>query len=106
MEDGGFTVVTTGSSVMQSKKAKVADGNHTTMLGISQEEAERIYREQVKKGMSVIGLTDEEAKKERVRILKEEDADHLQNSEAFAGINLKGLVPERRYRKDNSLYSF
>ena len=56
--------------------------------------------------MSIIGLTDEEAKKERVRILKEDEADNLQNSEAFAGINLKGLIPDRRYRKNNSLYSF
>ena len=35
MEEGGFTLVTEGGSVMQSKKHKVADGMVTTMLGVN-----------------------------------------------------------------------
>lgn len=35
MEDGGFTLVREGAENVQSKKHKVSDGNHTTMVGIS-----------------------------------------------------------------------
>ena len=44
MENGGFTLVREGAGTVQSKKHKVSDGNHTTMVGISQEEMKKIYR--------------------------------------------------------------
>jgi hypothetical protein len=39
MTDGGFTLVEAGDDHLHSKKSKVDDGNHTTMLGIKQEHA-------------------------------------------------------------------
>mmetsp|Transcript_17397 Transcript_17397/g.29270 ORF Transcript_17397/g.29270 Transcript_17397/m.29270 type:complete len:95 (+) Transcript_17397:395-679(+) len=52
MEEGGFTVVQTGSENIhsKSKKHKINDGGATTMLGISQEEAKKAYRECLIKG--------------------------------------------------------
>ena len=49
MEEGGFTLVETGDSNMHSKKSKTADGMDTTMLGVSQEEAQNIYRQSLKR---------------------------------------------------------
>lgn len=45
MEEGGFTVVKTGASTMKSVKAKTSDGKETVMLGITQEDAQKIYRD-------------------------------------------------------------
>ena len=53
MEEGGFTIVEEGAQNMTSKKHKVSDGMVTTMHGITQEEGMRIYREQLKRGMSI-----------------------------------------------------
>lgn len=39
MMDGGFTLVEAGDDHLHSKKSKVDDGNHTTMLGIKREHA-------------------------------------------------------------------
>ena len=35
MEEGGFTLVESGDTNMQSKKSKTDDGMDTTMMGIS-----------------------------------------------------------------------
>ena len=62
MEEGGFTVIQTGDASMQSKKAKASDGMETTMLGITQDEAQRIYKESLQRGKSIVGLeADDEA---------------------------------------------
>ena len=51
MEEGGFTVVQNVGNFMNSKRVKQTDKNDTsTMYGISQQEAQRIYREQLKRG--------------------------------------------------------
>ena len=42
------------------------------MLGISQEEAQTIYRNQLKRGRGIIGLDSDEEDAERARIEKEE----------------------------------
>lgn len=72
MQEGGFTLVEDGAAHLSTKKHKVSDGMSTTMLGISQEESMRIYKEQLKKGMSIIGLNEEEEQAERKRILQDE----------------------------------
>ena len=59
MKDGGFTLVEEGDANMLSKKHKVGDGVNTTMLGITQEEAQRIYRQTLKRGRDVYGDDDE-----------------------------------------------
>jgi len=43
MEDGGYTITKEGDDNIFSKKSKASDKNNTSMLGISQEEAQRIY---------------------------------------------------------------
>ena len=43
MEEDGFTLTKEGDDNIFSKKSKASDKNNTTMLGISQEEAQRIY---------------------------------------------------------------
>ena len=50
MIDGGFTLVEEGDDNMASKKHKVADGINTTMLGITESEANKIYRQTLKRG--------------------------------------------------------
>ena len=60
MEDGGFTLVREGADTIQSKKSKVSDGNHTTMVGISQEEMQKIYRQSLKRGVPIQGLDSDE----------------------------------------------
>lgn len=87
MEEGGFTLVKEGAQTLESKRKRVADGVHTTMLGITKEEAERLLRESLKKGKQVIGMDDEEVEVERDRIFKE-DAE----SEALRGLNLQGFI--------------
>ena len=63
MEDGGFTLVQEGDDNMLSKKHKVGDGVNTTMLGITQEEAQRIYRQTLKRGREVYGTEDNHGEK-------------------------------------------
>ena len=60
MEDGGFTLVAEGDNNIFSKKHKVADNQNTTMLGISQEEAQRIYQASLKRGRFVDGVDPDE----------------------------------------------
>lgn len=60
MEEDGFTLVEQGDDNIFSKKSKAADGVNTTMLGISKEEAENIYKETLKRGRYVIGAEADE----------------------------------------------
>ena len=57
MKEGGFTLVTEGDDNIHSKKSKTDDGNHTTMIGIKREQADKIYQEYLKSGK----IVDEEA---------------------------------------------
>ena len=72
MEDGGFTLVREGADTIQSKKSKVSDGNHTTMVGISQEEMQKIYRQSLKRGVPIQGLDSDEEELERQKLDTEE----------------------------------
>ena len=72
MEDGGFTLVREGADTIQSKKSKVSDGNHTTMVGISQEEMQKIYRQSLKRGVPIQGLDSDEEEQERQKLDTEE----------------------------------
>jgi len=47
MEDGGFTIVTSATDNLKSKKAKVSDGIMTTMGGFNQEEGQRVYKDHI-----------------------------------------------------------
>ena len=49
---------------MSSKRKKTTDEIGETVHGISQEEAQRIYKEQLRRGKHIIGLTEEEIKVE------------------------------------------
>ena len=60
MEEDGFTLVEQGDDNIFSKKSKAVDGVHTTMLGISKEEAENIYKETLKRGRYVMGAEADE----------------------------------------------
>lgn len=100
MEEGGYTLVTEGGSTMQSKKHKVADKYVTTMLGVNQEEAERVYRESLKRGQSIIGLSEEEARLERDRVFKEEH-----EGEALKGLNLSDFYDVKKGTK-GSMYGY
>ena len=44
MKEGGFTLVEEGYEHIHSKKARVNDGNHTSMAGISRAKAEEIAK--------------------------------------------------------------
>ena len=70
------------------------------MLGVNQEEAERVYRESLKRGQSIIGLSEEEARLERDRVFKEEH-----ESEAFKGLNLKDFYNVKKGTK-GSMYGY
>ena len=59
MREGGFTLIEEGDDHIHSKKAKVDDGNHTTMLGIKREHAEKIMEEAVKKGKFIVGKNED-----------------------------------------------
>ena len=73
MQDGGFTLVREGDNVY-SKKFKVTDGD-ATMVGISQEEGLRIYRQSLKRGQKIMGLDSDEEDLEREKMAKEENED-------------------------------
>lgn len=75
MEDGGFTLVRDGAQNVMSKKHKVSDGNHTTMVGISQEEMKKIYRQSLKRGVPIQGLDSDEEEQERQKLQQEEQGE-------------------------------
>ena len=68
MEHGGFTLVKEGDDNMASKKHKVADGINTTMLGITAEEAQKIYRQTLKRGGQINGLEDDAGKRQKTDV--------------------------------------
>ena len=57
---GKFTLVSEGAATLESKRKKVSDGMNTTMLGIKYEEAERLFRESLKKGNQIIGMDEDQ----------------------------------------------
>ena len=104
MEDGGFTVVDRGGNFMSSKKQKTKDEHETNVVhGISHEEAQRIYKEQLRRGSHIVGMTEEEIKAERERIFKED-----RESEALQGLNLEQFrnIPKVPKGKGTTIYAF
>lgn len=106
---GGFTVVKDGASTMKSVKAKTTDGKQTVMLGISQEEAQAIYRNQLKRGRGIIGLDSDEEDAERARIEKEEaqeqDGDFFKyQQELLKELNKEGLPVVGQTHISNGMY--
>ena len=106
MEDGGFTLVQIASDNLASKtkKYKVTDESKTTtMLGISQKEADKAYRESLKRGQPIQGLDDEEYFRERERVLREEAAEKneefITQAEALKKEGLPSLYDGKRTNK-------
>ena len=73
------------------------------MHGISQEEAQRIYKNQLRRGTHIIGLSEEEAKEQRDKIFKED-----KESEALQGLNLEQFynIPKVPKGKGTTVYAF
>ena len=55
---------------MASKKHKVADGIYTTMLGITEAEAQKIYRQTLKRGGQIHNAEDDEDENKPSKIQK------------------------------------
>ena len=101
MQDDGFTVVEQAGQKMASKRKKATDTMGETVHGISQEEAKRIYSEQLRRGKHIIGLSEEEIKAERERVFKED-----RESEALKGLNLEAFYNPGKGGSKSSLYAF
>ena len=91
MEDGGYTIVKEGDENMVSKKSKVADGVNTTMLGISQEEAERIYANTLKRGRFIAGYEPDEMEGEMDPKTKRQKLDLARTGECFYQHDIKSI---------------
>ena len=100
MQDDGFTVVDQAGQKMASKRKKAVDSMGETVHGISQEEAKRIYAEQLRRGKHIIGLSEEEIKAERERVFKED-----RESEALKGLNLEDFYNPGKGGSKSSLYA-
>lgn len=85
MTEGGFTLVAEGDDHLHSKKAKVSDGNHTTMVGIKREHAEKILKETLEKGKYVDGASEDEEEVAAAQLKRQKKVDNT----ALYGLNEK-----------------